>query len=99
MRLFFTISLHEKDRGILEKIQNYLGVGEINKLGSAAVIYQIQSVKDFPALIDHLERYPLMTKKHSDYKLLIKAYKLILSKKHLTEGGLQEILAIRAAMN
>lgn len=99
MRLFFTISLHEKDSGILEEIKSYLGVGEILSQGSNVAFYKIQSVKDFSGLIDHLDRYSLMTNKYSDYKLLKKALKLIQCKEHLTEAGFQKILAIRAAMN
>jgi hypothetical protein len=83
----------------LEKIKSYLGVGVIPEHSSNVASYKIVSVKDFSYLIDHLERYPLMTEKSSDYKLFKKALKLIQCKEHLTEAGLQEILAIRAAMN
>lgn len=99
MRLFFTISLHQKDYELLENIKCYFGVGQILKQGSKVVIYKIQSVNDFSVLIDHFERYPLMTSKYSDYKLFGQALQLIQRKEHLTPAGLQEILSTRAAMN
>jgi len=83
----------------LEKIKSYFGVGQTSVLGPQAVIYKVQAVKYFSVLIDHLERYPLMTKKYSDYKLLMQAFQLIQRKEHLTPAGLQKILTIRAAMN
>ena len=67
MRLFFSIFLHQKDYEILEKIKSYLGVGQVLKQGSDVVSYKIQSMKDLSILMDHLERYPLITKKYSDY--------------------------------
>lgn len=99
MRLFFTITLHRKDYGILEKIKSYFGVGKILEQGSKVVVYKIQSVKEFIVLIDHFEEYSLMTKKCSDYKLLKQAFQLVQRKEHLTSEGLQEIVSIRAAMN
>ena len=99
MRLFFTISLHQKDYGILNNIKSYFGVGQILEQGSKVVIYKIQLIKDFSVLIAHFERYLLMTSKYSDYKLFGQALQLIQRKEHLTPRGFQEILSTRAAMN
>lgn len=99
VRLFFSISLHRKDDEILSNIKSYLGVGQISYQGSSTVVYKIQAARDFSVLIDHLEMYPLMTEKSSDYMLFKETFQLIQSKKHLTKAGLEEILSIRAGMN
>jgi hypothetical protein len=99
VRLVFSITLHQKDYEILEKIKSYFGVGQIFFQGSNIVVYRIQSIKHFSVLIDHFERYPLMTSKYSDYKLFKQAFQLIQRKEHLTQAGFQEILSTRAAMN
>ena len=99
VRMSFTITLHQKDYRILEKIKSYFKVGQILEQGSKVVVYKIQSINDFLVLIDHFDRYPLMTSKYSDYKLFKQVFLLIQRKEHLTQEGLQEILSIRAAMN
>ena len=43
--------------------------------------------------------YPLMTRKCSDFKLILMVHEIIRRKEHLTEDGLRKIVAIKAAMN
>lgn len=59
VQLSFSIGLHKKDRAVLELIQNYLGIGQITDQGSEAVRFRINSMKDFPSLFYHLDKYPL----------------------------------------
>ena len=49
----FTINLHEKDRAILETIQNYFGVGSIYKEGAQTIQYKVQTIKDLAIIIEH----------------------------------------------
>lgn len=73
VQLVFQITLHEKDLKLLEQIKNYLapaGIGHIYiKKGNNAVEYRVGSKKDFKVLIDHFEKYPLITQKLADYLL------------------------------
>ena len=98
-QLNFTIGLHKKDRAVLELIKNYLGIGHITEQGSEAVRLRINSIKDFACLMDHLEKYPLITKKWEDYQLFKIAFSIIESKEHLTIEGLKKLVNIKASMN
>ena len=99
VQLSFSIGLHKKDRAVLELIQNYLGVGQISEQGSEAVRFRINSIKDFPCLMDHLDKYPLITQKWADYQLFKIAFSIIESKEHLTTEGLKKLVNIKASMN
>ena len=63
------------------------------------VILQVQSLKELERVINHLEKYPLITKKHADYVLFKKIFKIMKRKEHLTPDGLRKIVALKAAMN
>ena len=99
MKLLFTIGLHEKDKAILEQIQNYWGAGRIYKHGPQSIQYQAYSVKDLQIIFSHFEKFGLITQKQADYELFKQAFELIKSKKHLTMEGLTKIVAIKASLN
>jgi hypothetical protein len=50
-------------------------------------------------IIDHFEKYPLITQKRSDYELFKKVVDMLNRKEHLTPVGLQKIVNLRAAIN
>lgn len=95
----FSIGLHEKDIGILEKIQFTLGVGKIYTRGKEGIQYIVESQKDLAVVIDHFNKYPLHTKKQIDFKLFKLALVCIKNKEHLTLEGLKKLVAIKASMN
>jgi len=98
-RLFFQISLHTKDRILLEQIKNFFGVGEIHTKTSDSLLYSVKSIADLTVIIDHFEKYPLITQKWADYEIWRQAFILIKNKEHLTIDGLNKIVALKAAMN
>ena len=63
VRPCFSISLHEKDKPLLQDIQSFFGVGKIYKQGSQSIQLRVESIKDLRAIIDHFDKYPLITKK------------------------------------
>ena len=100
VQLFFQITLHSKDLPILEKIQSYLGgIGNITKERENSFRYRVASLKDLSLIINHFEKYPLLTQKRSDYELFKQAIRLMEQKEHLTEAGLAKIVALKASMN
>ena len=99
MELRFQIGLHVKDRPLLEGIKNYFGVGNITKQGSQSIQFRITSIKDFAVIIEHFDKYPLITQKLYDYKLFKQVYELMLREEHLTFEGLYKIVVIKAAIN
>ena len=60
VRPVFSITLHVKDLALLESIKNNLGVGNISKSGEKAVMYSIDSIKEIPLILNHLDKYPLV---------------------------------------
>jgi len=97
--LAFKITLHKKDKALLEQLKNSLGVGSVYQQGSEALEFRVKSVKDLQVILDHFERYPLRTKKRADYELFKQAYVLILNKEHITTEGIGKIVEIKASMN
>jgi hypothetical protein len=95
----FKIHLHQKDLALLKMIQNYFGVGNIYVLAKGSIQYQVSSVKELGVILDHFEKYPLITQKLADYLLFKQAFELINRKEHLTPEGLRKLVAIKASMN
>lgn len=96
---WFKVKLHKKDRRLLELIQAYFnGVGKIYYEGNSAT-YVVSSVEEVKIIINHFDKYPLITQKQADFKLFKMAFKLIQRKEHLTAKGIKKILSIRASMN
>lgn len=95
----FEINLSDKDLSILKSIKSYLGVGGINQKSNGTCVYYIRQLKDISILIDHFDKYPLLTQKLADYLLFKSAFEIIKKKEHLTLEGLHKLLAVKAAMN
>ena len=97
----FQINLHEKDKALLEHIKNNLRVGIVSKggSGSQSIQFSVNSIKDLKVIINHFDKYPLISQKLSDYELFKQALNLISSKEHLTLEGFRKIVAIKASMN
>ena len=85
----------------MEQLQNYFGVGRIFKHGpqSQSLLFKVQSTKELKLIINHFDKYPLITQKRADFELFKQAFDLMLNKEHLTIDGLHKILAIKASMN
>ena len=99
VQLRFQINLHKKDKVLLEKVELYLGIGSITKKGKDAVQFQVSSIKDLEIIINHFDKYLLITQKWYDYQLFKMAFYLVKNKEHLTMKGLINIVAIKASMN
>lgn len=97
--LVFQISLHERDKDLLEQIQNYFGVGSISSHDSAALKYSVRSYKDMQKIIAHFDKFPLISKKLKDYKLFKLAYNLFIKKEHLSIEGIEKLVALKNSMN
>jgi hypothetical protein len=96
----FTINVHEKDKFLLEKIQSFLGVGNITKLGKESISYRVTSIKDLiNIIIPHFDKYTLLTQKQADFLLFKSIIELINEKKHLNIEGFEKILSIKASLN
>lgn len=95
----YTIVLHLKDKAILESLRRYFGGrGNIYE-GKDSVTYSVSSLKDLTWIIDHFDKYPLITQKKADFILFKQVVDLINRKEHLRPSGLQQIVNIRASIN
>ena len=100
VQAIFQISLHEKDRAILYGIRESLGgVGEVYARGKNAYIYRICSSKKLIKVIDHFDKYPLLTQKRADFELFKSVVDMMNRKEHLTMEGLTKIVSLKASIN
>ncbi len=88
----FQMKWHIKDISILVNITNTMGVGTITTDKYNMATYNIWSVKDLQIIINHFDKYPLITAKLSDYLLFKQCFEIIKKKEHLTEKGFLKIL-------
>ena len=95
----FIIRLHIKDFEILAKIKNTLEVGKIRKNGKESVVYIVESFKELQVIIDHFDKYPLITNKISDYLLFKQCFEIIKKGEHLSEKGLLKIISLKSSLN
>jgi len=84
----------------LASIQDYFGgVGHIN-LRDKSVSFRISSTKQLSnVIIPHLDKYPLITEKFKDYRIFKEIVGIFQRKEHLTQEGLEKILALKANLN
>lgn len=100
VRLFLSITNHSKDCALLESIKRYFkGIGSISKEREFALQYRVTSMNDLGIIINHFDKYPLLTKKRADYLLFKSIFELCKNKEHLTKEGLEKIIAIKASLN
>ena len=95
----FKIALHQKDLVLLESIRSYFELGVIRKQGDKSVSYMLTSVADIEVIINHFDKYPLLSQKLKDYVLFKQAFLIIKNKEHLTVEGVSKLVNIRASMN
>jgi len=99
--LAFEINLSGKDLSILKSIKSYLGVGTINQKSNGTCVYYIRQLLEIGKLIDHFDKYPLLTQKKADYLLFKYAFEIIKKKEHApqTLEGLRKLLAVKGSIN
>lgn len=94
----FQIGLHKKDFNLLKKIEASWEVGDIYHKENSCN-FMVQSLRGLNVIVNHFEKYPLLTKKREDFLLFRQVVDLINQKKHLTLSGLHEIISLKASMN
>ncbi len=52
-----------------------------------------------PIILNHFDKYPLITHKFSDYLIFKQCFEIIKQGEHLTETGLLEILSLKSSLN
>nr|YP_009663730.1 hypothetical protein [Dactylella tenuis]QCW06867.1 hypothetical protein [Dactylella tenuis] len=98
VKAIFAISLNKKDIEILESICFSFGVGQIYHSGTK-FYYRVESFKELNVIIDHFDKYPLITTKSSDFLLFKKCFSIIKNEEHLTEEGLFKLVTLKSTLN
>jgi hypothetical protein len=76
VQLSYQITLHKRDKVLLELIKSYFGVGSIHMKNTREVmVYQVTSIKDLTAIVSHFNKFPLNTNKRADYELFQMGFK------------------------
>ena len=99
VRLYFEIGLSNIDKALIEKIKKFFGVGLINKDRSKWIKFSVKSLKDLLIIINHFDKYPLITRKYADFLIFKKVFQLIKNKEHLTKEGIEKVVALKASHN
>nr|YP_009517164.1 LAGLIDADG homing endonuclease [Blastosporella zonata]YP_009517209.1 LAGLIDADG homing endonuclease [Blastosporella zonata]AYE93084.1 LAGLIDADG homing endonuclease [Blastosporella zonata]AYE93085.1 LAGLIDADG homing endonuclease [Blastosporella zonata] len=94
-----SIHIHIKDFAILESIRNSLGVGKVRKNSSSTAVFRVDNLQELLVVVDHFTKYPLIGFKVSDFLLFKECYDLIKQKQHLTQEGLEKIIALKCNLN
>lgn len=95
----FSIVLHKKDEYLMKEIQKFFGGIGTLKVKLNIVQFRVFSLDELDVILNHLEKFPLITKKSVDYSLFKEAIMLIKNKEHLNIEGFNKILSLRASMN
>ena len=95
------MGLHNRDISLLLQLQQNLeGIGSIHINSTLPKVnFSVDSKKDLIKLINHLEKYPLLTQKGADFLLFKEVVNLMNTKDHLSVEGLKQIINIKASMN
>ena len=83
---------------MLEQIKVSLGVGSIYSHGSQ-VQFSVRSLKELSRIINHFDKYPLITQKQADYLLFREVTLMLEGKEHLTTQGMAKVVALKASLN
>jgi len=63
------------------------------------VLFRVSDIQELQVIIDHFKKYPLISAKHSDFLLFEQCFALIKQREHLTQIGLEKILALKSSLN
>ena len=99
VKAIFAIGLHNKELSFLETIKSYWGVGNIHKHSSNSLQYRVESIKDLQVILDHFDKYPLVTCKRIDYEIFKKAFYIIKKQEHTTKEGLLKLIGLKSNLN
>jgi len=95
----FSIRVHREKTLILIDIKKTLGVGTVRKTGTTKVSYIVESMKDLKVLINHFEKYPLISSKVSDFLLFKQCFEMVMQKKHKTKEGILKLMSLKKSLD
>lgn len=97
----FEINLHTKDKGILNEINNFFGVGHVTSRETRNIcVFRVTKIEDLiNVIIPHFLNFPLLTLKYSDFVLWSKVVNLLHLGQHQIPSVFSTILSYYASIN
>jgi len=74
-------------------------VGKIRRNGINSVQYVVESIQELQVIINHFDKYPLVTEKASDFLIFKQCFKIIKQREHLTENGLLKLIGLKSSLS
>jgi LAGLIDADG endonuclease len=101
VRPSFSLSLNEKDLGLLQDLQAFFGCGWIRESKTDRTFkYEARAVGDLVgSIIPHFERFPLRGDKARSCAGFCRVCRMIEQGDHLQRDGLREIVDVAYGMN
>jgi len=62
-------------------------VGKVRQNSQNTALFRVDNIQELQVIIDHFNKYPLVSAKRPDFLLFENCYKLIKQKEHLTLEG------------
>lgn len=59
----------------------------------------MRASKELRVIIEHFDKYPLITQKQANFELFKQVVQMLSHKEHLTPEGIHKIIAIKASVN
>lgn len=71
MAVVFAVKLTGVDRPIVERIQEFFGVGRLYRVGATktAAFYRVNRHTELPRIVEHFDAYPLQSYKANSFKI------------------------------
>lgn len=101
VRPSFSLSQHQRNVQILERIKEYFGCGAIRySKRDKCYKYEVRAINDLiEHIIPHFQQYPLHTTKRADFERFAAICQSVASNKHLNRGSLSVIINDAYRMN
>lgn len=102
VKLEFKVTQKKHSEGILLELKEYFGCGNvvIDNRSTDTMKYQVKSIDDIlEKIIPHFIEYPCLTSKYLNFRDWKEIAKLMVTKEHLRNEGLEKIKKISSLMN
>jgi hypothetical protein len=95
----FRIVQHERNRAVLERLQQFFGAGKVVVNHDTRMELRIRKLDDLRKVVDFFNEHPLQTTKRNDFEIFAEILSLIEAKQHLTHNGMTKIAKLCWRMN
>ncbi|MEW6009048.1 MAG: LAGLIDADG family homing endonuclease [Candidatus Omnitrophota bacterium] len=102
----FYIKLHEKEKGLLEKVRQTFGCGavyvqkETRSNHSQCYRFEINAKRDiYNVVIPFFEKHPLQSRKQKSFEIFKEIAMMVRRKEHKTPEGFKKIRYLKSQMN